>query len=112
MAYGDRILAMVQGALCEGALCEDNDRWQWRVAAIASRPDRIHNAQQRNTPDCVVDAIRQPANSDRSEKDDQAALTAIFFSAFCASVLFGSVTVSTPFLKLASILPVSTPSGT
>ena len=36
----------------------------------------------------------------------------IFFSAFCASALFGSVTESTPFLKLASILSASTPSGT
>jgi hypothetical protein len=41
-----------------------------------------------------------------------ALLMAIFFSLFCASGLFGSVTVSTPFLKCASILSASTPSGT
>ena len=35
---------------------------------------------------------------------DHAALTAIFFSAFCASALFGNVTFRTPFLKVASIL--------
>jgi hypothetical protein len=40
------------------------------------------------------------------------ALMAIFFSAFCASAVFGSVIVSTPFLNFASILLVSTPSGT
>lgn len=36
--------------------------------------------------------------------DDHAALMAIFFSAFCASLLFGTVTFRTPFLKDASIL--------
>jgi hypothetical protein len=41
-----------------------------------------------------------------------ALLMAIFCSLFCASGLFGSVTVSTPFLKCASILSASTPSGT
>src|SRR5262245_35951378 len=41
-----------------------------------------------------------------------AVLTAIFFSALCASVLLGKVTVRTPFLKLASILSVSTSAGT
>jgi hypothetical protein len=46
------------------------------------------------------------------DKASQEAFTVIFFSAFCASDTFGSVTVSTPFLKLASILSVSTPSGT
>jgi hypothetical protein len=35
---------------------------------------------------------------------NHAALMAIFFSAFCASALFGTVTFSTPFLKDASIL--------
>ena len=43
---------------------------------------------------------------------DQPALTAIFLSALRASALFGSVTASTPFLKLALILSVSMPSGT
>ena len=42
----------------------------------------------------------------------QAFLIAIFFSLFCACSVFGSVTVSTPFLKFASILSASTPSGT
>jgi hypothetical protein len=42
----------------------------------------------------------------------QAALIAIFFSLFWACSVFGSVTVSTPFLKFASILSASTPSGT
>ena len=46
-----------------------------------------------------------------TESDQAAALTSIFFAGFCASAFFGSVTVSTPFLKLASILSVSTPSG-
>jgi len=32
------------------------------------------------------------------------------FCGFCASAVFGSVTVKTPFLRLASILSVSTPS--
>ena len=41
-----------------------------------------------------------------------ALLMAIFFSLFRASGLFGSVTVRTPFLKCASILSASTPSGT
>src|SRR6516164_2920270 len=42
----------------------------------------------------------------------QAFLIAIFFSLFCDCAVFGSVTVSTPFLKFASILSASTPSGT
>ena len=42
----------------------------------------------------------------------QAAFTSIFLAAFCASTLFGSATLRTPFLKVASILSVSTPSGT
>src|SRR5690606_5148074 len=41
----------------------------------------------------------------------QAALTEIFFSFLIASGVFGSVTVSKPFLKWASILSASTPSG-
>jgi len=32
---------------------------------------------------------------------DQATLTSIFFAAICASGVFGSVTVTTPFLKHA-----------
>jgi len=43
---------------------------------------------------------------------DHAFLIAIFFSLFWASAVFGNVTVSTPFLNCASILSVSTPSGT
>ena len=42
----------------------------------------------------------------------QAFLIAIFFSLFCACSVFGIVTVSTPFLKFASILSASMPSGT
>jgi len=38
----------------------------------------------------------------RLASESQPALTAIFFSALCASALFGSVTVGTLFLKLAS----------
>ena len=41
-----------------------------------------------------------------------AALTSIFFSALMASGFLGSLTVRIPFLKLAPILSVSTPSGT
>ncbi len=43
--------------------------------------------------------------------DAQVALTSIFFSDFRASADFGSEIVSTPFLKLAAILFVSTSSG-
>ena len=39
-------------------------------------------------------------------------LIAIFFSLFCACPVLGSVTVGAPFLKFASILSVSMPSGT
>jgi len=42
---------------------------------------------------------------------DYAALTSIFLVGFCASGFLGSVTVRTPFLKVASILSGSTPSG-
>jgi hypothetical protein len=41
----------------------------------------------------------------------QAALISIFLAAFWAAGVFGSVTVSTPFLKLASTLSASIPSG-
>ena len=62
-------------------------------------------------PDCIFDAIRD-LTSLSFEGRSQAAFTVIFFAAFCASTLFGIVTVRTPFLKLASILSASTPSGT
>ena len=42
---------------------------------------------------------------------DQPVLTVIRFSALRASALFGSVTASIPFLKLALILSVSTSPG-
>jgi len=42
----------------------------------------------------------------------QDCLIAIFFSGFAASGVFGSVTVSTPFWKVAAILSASTPLGT
>ena len=48
---------------------------------------------------------------DTSNDLTQAALTSIFFAGFCASAFLGSFTVSTPFLKLASILSASTLSG-
>src|SRR5271166_510061 len=38
--------------------------------------------------------------------------TSIFLTDFCASAVFGSTTVRTPFLKLAPILSTSTVSGT
>lgn len=41
----------------------------------------------------------------------QAALTSIFFAPFCASAVFGTVTLRTPFLNDASILSASIPSG-
>src|SRR5260221_12436455 len=50
----------------------------------------------------------RPANRGRTY---QAALTSIFFASFCASGFLGNVTLSTPFLKAASILSVSMPSG-
>jgi len=40
-----------------------------------------------------------------------AVFTSIFFWAFCASALFGKVTVRTPLEKSAAILSWSTPSG-
>ncbi len=40
------------------------------------------------------------ASSAPASSVDQPGFTSIFFSAFCASAAFGSVTVSTPFLKL------------
>src|SRR5690242_16692512 len=39
-------------------------------------------------------------------------LMAICFSFFCASGVFGRLTVNTPSLKVASILSLSMPSGT
>src|SRR3954447_9739349 len=42
---------------------------------------------------------------------DYAAFTSIFFDCADAAIVFGSVTVSTPLAKLASILSRSTPSG-
>ena len=44
--------------------------------------------------------------------EDQSPFTSIFLTGFWASGFFGKVTVSTPFLKLASILSASTVSGT
>ena len=80
---------------------------------------------QRNHAEVSVDVSREPhaalgaMHQDRrsthrsgnaaSGKGYQPALTAIFFSCARASCVFGRVTVRTPFLKLASILPVSTP---
>ena len=59
-------------------------------------------------PDCV--ARRNP--EDELQKRRHAALTVIFLAVFWESAFFGKVTVSTPFLKLASILSGSTLSGT
>jgi hypothetical protein len=66
---------------------------------------------QRGILDCISDAI-QDLTARPIEGRYQAAFTVIFFAGFCASALFGIVTVRTPFLKLASILSASTPSGT
>jgi len=41
----------------------------------------------------------------------QPACTLIFFSTFFASAVFASIAFNTPFLKRASILSESTPSG-
>lgn len=49
--------------------------------------------------------------ADRAQSRIQAALTEIFFSALWASAVLGSLTVSTPLVKFASILSASTPSG-
>jgi len=51
---------------------------------------------------CVADYVGKP----------YADLTSIFFSGLMASGFLGSLTLRIPFLKLASILSVSTPSGT
>jgi hypothetical protein len=48
---------------------------------------------------------------DSHQRSVQAALTSIFFAGFCASAFLGNFTVSTPFLKIASILSASTLSG-
>ena len=52
---------------------------------------------------------RSTAQSGFLTADYAAALTSIFFSGFCAAGFFGSVTASTSFLKLASILSASAP---
>jgi tetratricopeptide (TPR) repeat protein len=62
-------------------------------------------------------AAAAPVPTGRSPQPDkiQAFLIAIFFSFFWACVVFGSMEVSTPFLKFASILSASTediPMGT
>jgi hypothetical protein len=57
-------------------------------------------------------AIGDTLNCDAVAQDRQPVFTVIFFSAFCASAVFGNVTISTPLLKLASTLSRSTPSGT
>jgi hypothetical protein len=41
----------------------------------------------------------------------QAAFTSTFFAGFCDSAFLGRITVSTPFLKVASILSASTVRG-
>src|SRR3974390_351947 len=55
---------------------------------------------------------KKPGPGFNATLSSQAALIAIFFSAFCASAFLGNVTESKPFLKAASILSLSTPSGT
>jgi len=50
-----------------------------------------------------------PATGDAQHR--HASLMSIFFAAFCASAVFGRVTIKTPFFRLASILSVSMPSG-
>jgi hypothetical protein len=57
-------------------------------------------------------AIGDTLNCEWAAQDRQPVFTVIFFSAFCASAVFGNVTISTPLLKLASTLSRSTPSGT
>jgi hypothetical protein len=47
----------------------------------------------------------------RVEFQGYVALTLIFFAGFCASAVFGSVTLRIPFSNVASILSISTPSG-
>jgi hypothetical protein len=68
--------------------------------------------QQVPTPPYAQSPRRECPFSTESTSRTQAFLIAIFFSLLCTSVAFGSVTVSTPFLKFASILSASTPSGT
>src|SRR5262245_38060160 len=90
------------------------------------RKKRLHGSRE-----IAVETIRHPKNlpTDRSAAatydggrprrgmtstrlETQVFLIAIFFSLVCARGVFGSVTVSTPFWKCASILSASTPSGT
>ena len=68
-----------------------------------------------STKKCLRKNGRDPRSTGSRIKSNlrtYAAFIVIFFSAFCASVLLGKVTVRTPFLKLMSILSVSTPPGT
>jgi tripartite-type tricarboxylate transporter receptor subunit TctC len=75
------------------------------VALAKSKPDQVlcANAGIGSLPHMAAELFAQRA---------EIKLVHVFFSAFCASAVFGSVTVRTPFLKLASTLSSSTPSGT
>ncbi len=74
----------------------DQVAWPWQKPATGLRN---MGATPRSCQTCASDTRTQPA------------LTSTLRSGLIASGFFGSVTVSTPFLKLASILSASTPSG-
>jgi hypothetical protein len=90
-----------------GALPGPNERASRSIEPRLPRRHRSGLPFGKDTP-LVTTSIAPAVNATRPH----AVLMAIFFSLFCASGLFGSVTVSTPFLKCASILSASTPSGT
>src|SRR5262249_21372033 len=73
-----------------------------------ARRVRLHEAARPPTKSADSNFV----GSDLDTEHNQTFLIAIFFSLFCACAVFGSVTVRTPFLKLASILSASTLSGT
>jgi len=62
-------------------------------------------------PDTACSWVAQTKHNPARASSDHPALTSTLRSGLIASGFFGSVTVSTPFLKFASILSGSTPSG-
>src|SRR5271166_3779615 len=83
---------------------EDNSRSRWPepcCAARVAKPFQLDHLCDHPTED----------RRDTVELANQPPFTSIFLTGFCASAILGSVTVRTPFLKLASILSASIVSG-
>ena len=97
----EAFFALVECGHCRRLCAQITCALHIEASASRQRLSVLHNR-------VAITAVRVYVGCD----SDQAALTSIFFAAVCASGFFGNVTVSTPFLKLASILSVSTLSGT